>query len=111
MSCCGGTNFFGTLPVPASNGDGPIVDLSALARARTFLVDGSYSGRYTIMGSQDGTNFVPILNFAAGAGSQRRQVSRANVRFVRVRRVASGDPAVITFGAQFTCPCPGEIIL
>lgn len=105
MGCCGGLNFAGAIPVPVSNGDGVAVDLGTLLADRTFTVEGAYSGRYTILGSQDGVNFVPILLFDAGAGSQRRQVVRHNVRFVRVRRVATAT-AVINVGGQLTCPCP-----
>ncbi len=105
MSCCGGLNAAFAVPVPISNGDGPAVDLGTLIGERTFTCEGAYTGRYSLMGSMDGLSFVPFMLFDAGAGSQRRQVSFHNVRFVRVRRQATAT-VVINVASQLTCPCP-----
>ena len=48
--------------VPAS-GDGPIASIANLVGAKTVELSGTFTGRYVLLGSQNGANFVPVAFF------------------------------------------------
>jgi hypothetical protein len=76
-------NLFLDLPLPAGDGAGASVDVSALGARKTFQVAGSYNCTVTVEGSNDGgTTWVPIVAFASPPG--KRTLSCA-VQFMRVR--------------------------
>ena len=92
-------NVFASLPVPAGNGVGAWVDVSAQGPERTVAVDGGpFDGTLYIEGSNDGeASAIP-----AGVGpfigpTFKPQVFLAAFNFLRVRRTASagvGAPTV-----------------
>ena len=115
---CGGLNTFVTLTVPAVSGDGPAVDVSALGRHKTVYLSGSFRGKYILFGSQDNSNYVPVLSFDGSElppnpdefspGASGPQTIKKNLPFtlrsIIVRRAA--DAGVnISVGAQATCAC------
>lgn len=57
--------------VVPSQGDGPIANTSQLAGPITVELTGSFTGRYVLLGSQNGTNFVPVAVFDSGAAPNR----------------------------------------
>lgn len=86
---------FAALPMPAGNGVGAAVDVSALGSYCTFITAGSFLGvTLTIEASEDGVAYAPVVAFA-NYGGQQSAVVTAN--FMRVR--VSGRKAVIPFTA------------
>ena len=105
MSCCGGLNQFLTPTVPSSNIDGPPLDVSGLTAGKTIYLSGEYIGRYVILGSHDGTLYVPVASFEGGAGPQtiRRDIN-ATLASIKIRRSANKS-VVINVAGQSTCAC------
>jgi hypothetical protein len=103
---CGGLNQFLTFSVPGTNAsDGAPLDVSGLVAAKTIFLAGTYIGNYIILGSHDGVNYVPVLQFSGGEGPQaiRRDI-KATLRFMKVHRNANKG-VVINLAAQSTCTC------
>lgn len=74
-------NLFLDLPVPAGNGTGAPVDVSALGRVKTITVQGDLKGTITIEFSEDGSDYFPLKSFA-GKG----KISKAfAAQYMRVR--------------------------
>lgn len=108
MSCEGGLNTVVALTVPGvDQSDGPATDVSGLVGEKSFEISGTYQGSYVIIGSHDGTRYVPLLIFNSGSGVQSfKQTVSFIVRFVKVRRRATNlSPVGISVGSQATCPC------
>lgn len=53
------------ITVPAS-GEGPAANIAALVGPKTVTLTGRFSGSYTLLGTHNGANFVPVLVFNAG---------------------------------------------
>jgi hypothetical protein len=97
--CCCGLNQIASLAVPTSiSSDGAALDVSGLVADKTVELCGQYNGTYTIMGSHDGSLYVPLLNFDSGSSSQTvKQAVSAVMHFMKVRRSATNnDPSVVT---------------
>jgi hypothetical protein len=96
-----GTNFFGTLDVPATGTLGAPLDLgSETGPLKTFILRGPVppSARYTILASMDGEKFDEALLFTADqTGARSKEIM---CRFVRVQRNVLGLPPTITVGAE-----------
>ncbi len=106
MSCgSGGLNTYLSPVVPPGNGDGAALDVSALQACKTIYLSGSFTGRYTIIGSHDDVRFVPICSFDGGEGPQtiRRDI-QATLKSVKVRRAANST-VVINIAGQAVCAC------
>jgi hypothetical protein len=103
----GGLVAITSLPVPAFDGEGAPVNVSAYVGRKTFELSGNYEGQYTILGSHDGILYAPLLTFNAGGSGQQEMQKTIPfiVKFLKVRRKAS-DLVSITMAAQMTCPCP-----
>jgi len=104
-----GLNTFITLPVPAFNGDGIIVDVSGVTAEKTIYLAGQYLGEYIILGSQDDVRFVAIARFESNGNSKggpqtvKRDVM-ASLKSMRVRR--SADQSVnVSVASEAICPC------
>ncbi len=79
-------NLFVNLPIPAGNGVGAGVDVSAFGGTKTITVQGAFSGVVTIEYSEDGTTFAQLITFAARA----KKTFTVAARFMRVRRAGVG---------------------
>ncbi len=110
---CGGLNRSFTIPVPASNGEGPILDISILSESKTFFFSGDFDGEYVILGSHNDVNFVPILKIEGARGQQagqspgpqtvRREID-LTLKSIKVRRAANRTINSAVIG-QETCAC------
>lgn len=101
---CGGLNQFLTLVVPA-DGDGPALDVSSLVAAKSIYLAGTFRGRYVIMGSLDGSHYVPIVAFDGGQGPQAiRKDVFFTLKTVKVRRQAD-KLVTVNIAAQTVCSC------
>ena len=80
--------LFAALPLPAGNGAGAPVDVSAFGQMRTFIVGGAFPGAVVeIQASEDGIDWAPCLSFAGrGDIENKPQTSRFYRTFVRNRR-------------------------
>lgn len=86
---------FAALPMPAGNGAGAAVDVSALGAYCTFITAGAFLGAtITIEASEDGVSYAPVVTFA-NYGGQQSAVVTAN--FMRV--LVSGRKVIIPFSA------------
>lgn len=97
-----GTNFFGTLEVPAVPGLGAPLDLGLrVGPLKTFILRGSVPEdcRFTILASMDGVHFDEVMTFTSDQqGARSRKVM---CRFARVQRSgAAGPPPAIAVGAE-----------
>ncbi len=116
--CAGGQNQILALNVPGSDrSDGTPTDVSGLVADKTVEISGTYVGQYVILGSHDGSNYVPLLTFNSGAGVQSvRQTTCVTLKFMKVRRRAQNPSGIIgvNIGSAVTCNCengdsPSEI--
>ena len=99
-----GLNQIATLNVPTSNGEGTASDLSTMAADKTIELSGTYVGRFVILGSHDGTLYVPLAILDSGGGAQAfKQVVRITTRYLKVlRKTSSGGTVVISVAAETT---------
>ena len=107
-ACDGGLNQIVNLPVPnGDNQDGAAVDVSGLVGEKSVEISGTYSGNYIILGSHDGSRYVPVLAFNSGAGKQAfKQTMNVVLRFMRVRRRAQNlSDIAVNIGSRATCAC------
>lgn len=78
-----------TLVVPSS-GDGPIASISDLVGQKTVALTGLFSGgSYILLGSDNGTSFVPIAQFDSGGVEGYEQTISAAFSHVRVRNAGA----------------------
>lgn len=113
MSCGGGLNQFLTLPIPAGNGEGALLDVSGVAACKTFFFSGDFEGEYVVLGSHNDVNFVPILKIEGARGQQfgqspgpqtiRRDI-KLTLKSIKVRRAANRTINAAVAG-QETCAC------
>lgn len=92
-------NVFVNLPVPAGNGVGAGVDVSAQGAERTVQVNGAFTGLLTIeISNNGGVTFVPWISF----GAPSKQTAPIAAQFMRVRRsgVAGGAAPDVDVGAN-----------
>lgn len=89
--CCCGLNQINPLSVTSSiSGDGAALDVSGLVADKTVELCGAYVGTYSIMGSHDGSLYVPLATFDSGSGAQSvKQAVSAVMKFMKVRRNAT----------------------
>lgn len=103
-----GLNTIVALPVPTSSGEGAAVDVSALVGEKSVEVIGDYDGTLVVLGSHDGTRFVPVLFFDSGNGDQSwKQTIPYVLRYMKVRRRARGTgstPLSMVVGSRATVP-------
>lgn len=99
-----GLNQIATLNVPTSNGEGTASDLNTMAADKTIELSGTYVGRFVILGSHDGTLYVPLAIFDSGGGAQAfKQVVKVTTRYLKVlRKTSSGGTVVISVAAETT---------
>jgi len=84
---------FAVLPMPALNGAGAPVDVSALGSACTFVIGGEFPGAaITIEVSEDGTDYAPLKTIS-DYGRQFSTVVTGNFMRVNVR----GRKPIVTF--------------
>jgi len=114
MGCCGGLNQISVLGLPdLDRSDGVALDVSGLVGNKSFQISGTYSGSYTILGSEDGLSYVPLLTFNSGAGAQAfKQTTELVVKFVKVRRRATNlSPITISVsGTSSLAESPNNFI-
>jgi hypothetical protein len=106
MSCCGGINSGATLVAPVNDGDGASALVNTLAAKKTIYLSGDFAGSYTILGSIDNVNFVPLVTFTGTGPQKLKQKVDATLLSMRVRRRASGALPTILVAAQAVCACP-----
>lgn len=111
MSSCGGLNDFKTVNVPIGNGFGTPLVVSDLVARKTIYLSGSFEGVYVILGSHDGTLFVPIASFngqEARFGTSGPQTVRRDIDLtlleIKVDRAANKSVNISVAG-QKTCAC------
>ena len=87
-----------SLPVPAGNGVGTAVDVSALGPVKSILVAGSYQATVSVQISEDGVNYSDAESFPQAD----RENIEALARFMRVRvsGYVSGTPLVSVSGSS-----------
>lgn len=68
-----------------SSGDGPIANIADLIGEKTVELSGYFEGRYTLMGSQDDINFVPVLTFDSDGKENIKLSLPLALKSVRVR--------------------------
>jgi len=78
-------------------GDGPIASIAALINAKTVTFAGRFTGSYTLLGSHNDVDFVPVLLFDADGIEGIEQILQGSFKSVRLR--ANG--AVI--GSPLSC--------
>ena len=106
-----GPNFFGTIPVPASQGLGDPIDLGLrVGPLKTFTMRGSNAdgARFSILASMDGVQFDEVIQFTADQqGARSRQVM---CRYLRVLRggALGGLPVVAVGGEPVQEPSGGS---
>jgi hypothetical protein len=108
---CGGLNTFVAVPVPAVNGDGPILSVTGLVAKKTFFFSGPFEGEYVVLGSHNDVNFVPIAQIegqeavfgTSGPQTIQRKVE-LTLKSIRIRRL-SNKPINIAVSAQAICLC------
>lgn len=109
MSCgqCGGLNQIATLNVPGIDGEGSATDVSSFTAQKSVEISGDYQGSFTLLGSHDGSTYVPVLSFQSGAGTQSfKQTMPFTLHFLKVRRRALiAQPVTISIGGAATCDC------
>lgn len=88
---------FDALPAPVGNGTGGSVDVSTLGTHNTVTVAGTFSGVVHVEISEDGTDWVEVMSFAATG----QRSSEFVAQFMRVRRsgVTSAGTPVVNVGA------------
>lgn len=79
--------------VPVS-GDGPIADISNLVGEKTVELSGRFVGRYVLLGSHNGVNFVPVLIFDANGEESIKLTLKLALVAVRVRTDATAPVGV-----------------
>jgi hypothetical protein len=79
--------------VPAS-GDGPIANISNLIGEKTVELSGHFVGRYILLGSHNGVNFVPVLIFDANGEESIKLTLKLALVSVRVRAAAAAPLGV-----------------
>ena len=86
--------LFANLPVPAGNGTGASVDVSALGTLNTVVVGGTFTGNVVVEISEDNVVWTQCLFYAQGGGQTKKFVAQ----FMRVRRqnvgAVPGTPTV-----------------
>jgi hypothetical protein len=84
------------MAVPSS-GDGAASDISFLAPLKTIVLGGNFTGIYTILGSNDGSSYVPVAQFDAGGLASPVLIVDMSLQSMRVRSTAAPDgPVTIT---------------
>jgi len=91
-------NIFASLPVPAGNGIGAAVDVSAMGRTRTIVVEGPFQAAIQIEISQDGVTFGPLTSFSI-ADNETLDVAAQWMR-VRVSGTEGPGTPTITVGSN-----------
>jgi len=79
-----GGSLFAVITLPALNGPGPAINVSAFGSDMTFIAGGVFAGaRILAEVSEDGVDWAPVLQFAGQGGLQNEiitgQFVRANV--------------------------------
>lgn len=80
--------------VPGS-GDGPVANISTLVGSKTVELTGRFSGRYVLLGSHNGVNFTPIMEFESGGEESIKQTLDLALASVFLRSEA-GNPVGVT---------------
>jgi len=111
-----GINVIIPLNVPVSDGaDGGATDVSGVVGLKSVELSGVFEGTYTILGSHNGVNYVPLVVFQGGgdfkqtiafsphmsaqAGGPFNEPMGIIARFVKVRRRSPDGGVVIVVGA------------
>lgn len=81
------------IPVPLT-GDGAVVAVANLVGEKTVELSGTFKGRYILLGTQDGSTFVPVAVFDANGRESFKQTLPLAVLAVRVRSLASNPKGV-----------------
>lgn len=79
--------------VPLS-GDGPIANIANLVGEKTVELSGRFNGRYILLGSHNGVNFVPVLSFDSNGEEVIKLTLKLALVAVRVRAEASSPVGV-----------------
>lgn len=112
----GGTNIIIPLNVPSGDGsDGTPSNVSGVIGLKSVELSGIFEGSYTILGSHDGSNYVPLAVFrgseefqqtvaffphlAAQAGGPFDEPRGVVARFLKIRRRSSSGSVSISVGA------------
>jgi len=96
-------NLFGNPAVPALNGIGAALDVSAHGPDKTIIVAGVFSGEIVVEGSMDGTNYTPVV-FTTGPVAAPVTGAYQNLRVKRriVDETAPGTPIVSVGSSSIT---------
>jgi hypothetical protein len=111
--------MFGLIGLPAGNGDGPSVDISDFPVLATFIAGGEFQGaRILVEISEDGADWVPLVQFSGKGGFYTRTVTanfvRASVSGRKATVPFSGSLAIgatgVGSGGPVTGLVPGEVL-
>jgi hypothetical protein len=80
--------------VVPSSGDGPIANISSLVGDKTFELTGLFEGRYLLLGSHNGVNFTPILEFESNGEESIKTTLDLALSHVRLNANASSPVGV-----------------
>lgn len=100
-----GAFVFGTLPVPAGDGVGAAVDVSAGGDLISIFTDGTFDRAVFIEGSQDaGATFSRIEDFGKFESSRWHTLQLSSYDRLRVRSIQTrgNDSPVVMFGSMQT---------
>jgi hypothetical protein len=81
------------IPVP-NVGDGPIVSIANLVGEKTVELSGTFKGRYILLGTQNGSKFVPVATFDSNGRESFKQTLPLALIAVRVRSQATNSVGV-----------------
>src|ERR1700690_3502170 len=81
------------VPVPTS-GDGPIVSVADLVGEKTIELSGTFEGKYVVLGTQNGSTFVPVALFDSDGKEDMKQTLPIALLAVKVRCLADNAVGV-----------------
>ena len=101
-----GVNAFVSLPVPAVDGFGTPVAVTAVIANKTLFLSGLINGEYVVYGSHDGVRFAPIAKFQASNATVREsKLVYGTYQQLMVFRRAFGTSPVMNMSSKTTCAC------
>jgi len=81
------------IPVPNS-GEGPVVSIVNLVGEKTVELSGTFKGRYILLGTQNGSKFVPVATFDSNGRESFKQTLPLALIAVRIRCQATNPVGV-----------------
>jgi len=85
--------------VVPSSGDGPIANIANLVGKKTVELSGTFRGKYILLGTQNGLNFVPVAIFDSNGVEAIKQTLELALSAVRLRCEAT-NPSNVTMNVS-----------